>query len=316
MSFVSTIPTRHPNLVFYVATPSHIISSSSTTLRQILSAVRRLYKAHPEGDILVHFVPESLIFGNHPHPASKLEGLDTFVCSVYDRVLRPVTRAMSRKFFNWSAPIVGYFEAPAYSLVSSPSGKARHGIPHPTVFYTLEPSASALDVIHRHMLLHVGYQVSACGRWIMAACVDAEGEAHELKTWLTPEDNVEAFVAAEVWKFGHEFAQRANIEWRIVICKLGLMAHSELEGMSSLLPQQASAHLLWAHSLDLSPGGCCYRISRYSACPRHPPYCRQRESMDIPLFLRRKLLRHLEAHPEHCPAGSHVEVARQPYYVL
>ncbi|RPD62123.1 hypothetical protein L226DRAFT_463453 [Lentinus tigrinus ALCF2SS1-7] len=235
LSFVSTIPTRHPNLVFYIATPSHIISSSSTTLRQILSAVRRIYKAHPEGDILVHFVPESLILGTQTHPASKLEGLDTFVCSVYDRIFRPVTRAMSRKFFDWSAPIVGYFEAPAYSLVSLSSGKDRYGVSHPKVFYTLESSASTLDVTHRHMLLHVGYQVSACGRWIMAACIDAEGEAHEIKTWLTPEDNVEVFVATEVWRFGHEFARRANIEWRIVISKLGLMSHSELDAWVSHL---------------------------------------------------------------------------------
>ncbi|KAI0706930.1 mediator complex subunit 13 C-terminal-domain-containing protein [Cerioporus squamosus] len=241
MSFVSTIPTRHPNLVFYVATPSHIISPSSTILRQILSAVRRLYKAHPDGDILIHLVPESLILGTHTHPASKLEGLDTFVCSVYDRILRPVTRAMSRKFFNWSAPVVGYFEAPAYSLVSSPSRKSPHGVSHPSVLYSLESSASSLDVTHRHMLLHVGYQVSACGRWIIAACIDAEGEAHELKTWLTPEDNVEAFIATEVWRFGHEFAQRANVEWRIVISKLGLVAHSELEAWVSHLESVVSA---------------------------------------------------------------------------
>ena len=233
MSFVSTIPTRHPNLVFYIATPSHIITSSSTTLRQILSAVRRLYKAHPDGDILVHFVPESLIIGTHTHPASKLEGLDIFVGSVYDRVLRPVTRAMSRKLFDWSAPVVGYFEAPAYSMVSSLANKGRYGVSHPRVSYTLDSSASSLDVTHRHMLLHVGYQVSACGRWIMAACIDAEGEAHALKAWLTPEDNVEAFVASEVWTFGHDFAQRANIEWRIVISKLGLIGYSELEGMST-----------------------------------------------------------------------------------
>ncbi|TFK83195.1 hypothetical protein K466DRAFT_498929 [Polyporus arcularius HHB13444] len=241
MSFVSTIPTRHPNLVFYVATPSHIISSSSTVLRQILSAVRRLYKAHPDGDILVHFVPESLILGTHAHPASKLDGLDTFVCSVYDRILRPVTRAMSRKFFNWSAPVVGYFEAPAYALVASPSNKGSHGAFHPKVSYSLESSASSLDVTLRHMLLHVGYQVSTCGRWIIAACIDAEGEAHELKTWLTPEDNVEAFLASEVWKFGYEFAQRANVEWRIVISKLGLMTHSELEAWVSHLESVVTA---------------------------------------------------------------------------
>ncbi|KAI9069534.1 hypothetical protein FKP32DRAFT_1559466 [Trametes sanguinea] len=235
MSFVSTIPNRHPHLAFYIATPSHIISPSSTVLRQILSAVRRFYKANPGGDILIHFVPESLIEGIHTHPASSLGGLDDFVCSVYDRTLVPVTRAMSRKFFAHTAPLVGYFEAPAYALICTPGSGLGSGSTAPQVSFALESSVSSLDVMNRHMLLHVGYQVSNCGRWILAACVDAEGEAHELKTWLTPDDGVEAFLVREVWCFVHEFAKRANIEWRIVISKLGIMTHSEIDVWVSYL---------------------------------------------------------------------------------
>ncbi|KAI0366220.1 hypothetical protein BV20DRAFT_952767 [Pilatotrama ljubarskyi] len=239
-SFVSTIPTRHPHLVFYIATPSHIISPSSTVLRQILSAVRRFYKAYPGGDILVHFVPESLVEGIHTHPGSSLAGLDDFVCSVYDRLLVPVTRAMSRKFFALSAPATGYFEAPAYALISSWGNKSHAELVSPQVSFALESSVSSLDVMNRHMLLHVGYQVSSCGRWILAACIDAEGEAHELKTWLTPDDNVEAFLVNQVWAFVHEFARRANIEWRIVITKLGAMAYSEIHAWVSHLDSVVS----------------------------------------------------------------------------
>ncbi|KAI0352771.1 hypothetical protein OH77DRAFT_1428194 [Trametes cingulata] len=234
-SFVSTIPTRQPHLVFYIATPSRIISPSSTVLRQILSAVRRFYKAYSGGDILVHFVPESLIEGIHTHPGSNLSGLDDFVCSVYDRLLVPVARAMSRKFFALSAPVVGYFEAPAYALISSPGNKSHAERVSPQVSFALESSVSSLDVMNRHMLLHVGYQVSSCGRWILAACIDAEGEAHELKTWLTPDDNIETFVVNQVWNFVHEFARRANIEWRIVVTKLGLMGYSEIDAWVSFL---------------------------------------------------------------------------------
>ncbi|CDO74204.1 hypothetical protein BN946_scf185043.g256 [Trametes cinnabarina] len=235
MSFVSTIPTRHPHLAFYIATPAHIISLSSTVLRQVLSAVRRFYKANPSGDILVHFVPESLIEGIHTHPAANLAGLDDFVCSVYDRTLVPVTRAMSRKFFTHSAPLVGYFEAPAYALICTAGSGPSSSTAGPQVSFALESSVSSLDVMNRHMLLHVGYQVSSCGRWILATCVDAEGEAHELKTWLTPDDGVESFLVKEVWGFVHEFAKRANIEWRIVISKLGIMAPSEIDAWVSYL---------------------------------------------------------------------------------
>lgn len=232
VSFVSTIPTRHPYLVFYIATPSHIISPSSTVLRQILSAVRR-FRAQSAGDILIHFVPESLIEGIHTHPASNLGGLDDFVCSVYDRILVPVTRAMSREFFARSAVMTGYFEAPAYALICAAGNKSRSEPLPPQVSYTLESSVSSLDVMNRHMLLHVGYQVSSCGRWILAACIDAAGEAHEIKAFLTPDDNVEGFLVSHVWGFVHDFARRANVEWRIVIAKLGIMAHSEVRGESS-----------------------------------------------------------------------------------
>ena len=193
--------------------------------------MRRFYKAHSEGDILVHFVPESLILGTHAHPAANLGGLDTFVSSVYDRILQPVSRAMSRKFFVLSAPVVGYFESPAYSLVPSSFTKSRNGTSYPKVTFSLPSYSSSLDVTRRHMLLHVGYQISVCGRWVLAACVDAEGEVHELKAWLTPEDEgIEEFLVSQVWTFVHEFAKRANIEWRIVISRLGLMSHTELLG--------------------------------------------------------------------------------------
>ncbi|KAI0676690.1 mediator complex subunit 13 C-terminal-domain-containing protein [Trametes maxima] len=239
-SFVSTIPTHHPHLVFYIVTPTNIISPSSTVLRQILSAVRRFYKAHPDKDILVHFVPESLIEGLHTHPASNLGGLDDFVSSVYDRILIPVARAMSRKFFAHDAPTIGYFNAPAYALIGS-SGSKSHGDPLiPRVSFALESSVSSLDVTNRHMLLHVGYQFSSCGRWILAACVDAEGEAHELKTWLTPDDNVEAFMVSQVWGFAHEFARRANIEWRVVVSRLGVMSHAEVDAWASYLDSAVS----------------------------------------------------------------------------
>ncbi|KAH9921543.1 uncharacterized protein BXZ73DRAFT_91803 [Epithele typhae] len=226
---VSFMSPRGPHAVFYIVTPVSIISSSSTILRQILSAVRRFYKAHTDDDILVHFVPEYVVFGNLSHPAANLGRLDTFVGSVYDRILIPVNRTMSRKFFTHGAPVVRHFEAPAYALVPSSFVRTRNGALHSKVTFSLDPGAQTLDVTRRHMLLHVGYQVSFCGRWILAACIDAEGETHVLKAWLTPDEYVEAFVVQQVWNLVHGISKRAHIEWRIVISKLGLMHYSELD---------------------------------------------------------------------------------------
>ncbi|TBU27711.1 mediator complex subunit 13 C-terminal-domain-containing protein [Dichomitus squalens] len=240
-SFVQEITTPYSHLVLYIATPSHIISSSSTTLRQILSAVRRFYKQHPQGDILVQLVPESLIFGTHIHPGSSLGGLDAFVCSVYDRLLQPVKRAMSRELFIRGPPVTSYLEAPAFALVPYAAGKARNTAVVPRISFALESTASSLDVTHRHMLLHVGYQVSACGRWIIAACIDGEGEAHDLKVWLTPDENVEQFVVGQIWSFVTDFARRANIEWRIVVSKLGLISQTEANAWTSHLDSSMSS---------------------------------------------------------------------------
>lgn len=137
---------------------------------------------------------------------------------------------MSRELFIRGPPVTSYLEAPAYALVPYTGGKGRNSAVVPRISFALDSSASSLDVTHRHTLLHVGYQVSTCGRWVMAACIDAEGEAHDLKVWLTPDDNVEDFVVGHVWSFIVEFARRANIEWRIVVSKLGLISHSEANG--------------------------------------------------------------------------------------
>ena len=161
---------------------------------------------------------------------------------------------MSRKLFAYGPPVTDYLEAPAYTLVTSATSKSRGTAVLPRISFALESSASSLDVTHRHMLLHVGYQISTCGRWIIAACIDGEGEAHDLKAWLTPDDNVEEFMVAQVWTFAYAFARRANVEWRIVVSKLGLISYSEANGESSIRFHFRSVlnclSLAWALRLD------------------------------------------------------------------
>ncbi|OBZ71892.1 Mediator of RNA polymerase II transcription subunit 13 [Grifola frondosa] len=229
VNFVSTLPSLECNLVFYIVTPAYIITSTSTVLRQLFSAVKRIHKAHPDTQILFHFVPESLVTGILTNPQSSLDGLEPFVDSVYDRILQPVERAMSRKLFTHSARTRAYFHAPAYTLARSALTQSQGSGSEARVLFVLEPHPSSLDVVDRYALLHVGYTVTPCGRWVLAACVDARGEAHELRAWLTPGDGVESFVVAQVWTLLRDFAKRADLEWRLVISKLGLMGSAELD---------------------------------------------------------------------------------------
>lgn len=96
-------------------------------------------------------------------------------------------------------------------------------------------------------MLHVGYTVSPCGKWIIAACVDERGEAHDLGVWLTQTSGTTAggegenategdgieedvYVVRKVWEFAMLRAKRANVEWRIIIARLGAVNATELDG--------------------------------------------------------------------------------------
>lgn len=117
------------------------------------------------------------------------------------------------------------------------------------VTYTRAAHAS-LDVLDRWTLLHVAYKVSRCGKWVMAAAVDQRGETWDQAVWLVKNDqqegdvegggmssgscasHEETFAVRKVWEFVAGFARRANVEWRIVITKLGVIDEAERAGCS------------------------------------------------------------------------------------
>lgn len=128
---------------------------------------------------------------------------------------------MSRRFFELGEPNRKYFNDPAVALARP--------IPAKTAF-VYDASIRSLDVVDRHMLLHVGYQVSPCGKWILAMCVDERGETHQQGVWAVQTEQLQSQIAKQIWSFAVQFARQASIEWRIVIAKLGFMSSAELEG--------------------------------------------------------------------------------------
>jgi mediator of RNA polymerase II transcription subunit 13 len=89
----------------------------------------------------------------------------------------------------------------------------------------------------------------------MAACVDQRGEAWEQAVWLLNQDmdsegngtgapigggSEDMFVVKRVWDFVAGFAVRADVEWRIVISKLGIMEEAEFTGMYPLFLSSCS----------------------------------------------------------------------------
>jgi mediator of RNA polymerase II transcription subunit 13 len=201
--------------------PSSSISISSQTLRQVFSAVKRAQKIHPGEQILFQFVPAQSVYSLKF--SADRGGVFAFACSIYNRILSPVDRVMSQQTMDNTLRTRDFFLEPAFSLARPL---------HTKVQFVRQFPVLSQDVVDRHTLLHVGYQVSNCGKWLLACCVDQRGEAHDLTVWMLPSESPEAFIAQHLWTFAVNFAKRASVEWRIVVTKLGLMDARELEGMS------------------------------------------------------------------------------------
>lgn len=208
-------------MVFYIIAPMHIINLTSPTLRHIFSAIRKAKKSSPDASICFHLVPEPLVSGNLDNSAMRHVGLEMLAEAVYDRIPTLTQRMMSRKLGADVAREHALFQEPAFALARPLSRK-------PT--YRLEAHPSTLDVMDRSSILHVGYRFSPCGKWLLVACIDQRGEMHELKAWLLPGDGVETFAVSNVWAFAVNIAAKANVEWRIVIAKLGHIEETEIDG--------------------------------------------------------------------------------------
>ncbi|KAL4256866.1 Mediator of RNA polymerase II transcription subunit 13 [Pleurotus pulmonarius] len=262
-NIVANLPPVNHSLVFYVVAPIMLMTLSSQLCRQVLSAIKRALKTYSEAQVLFHFVPEHLIYGTINDPDDRFTILQRVCASVYNRLLRPVDRVMSRKFSEDGQRVRAYFQDTATTL-------ARSSV------HTKYSPTHCFDVVDYGTLLHVGYSISSCGKWILVACVDQRGEAYDTHLWLrhtpgedgSPDDGAEAndmspeaYVASKVWSFTSEFAKRANIEWRIVITKLGCLSEGELQAWSSHLEKTIESHTTHVSLL------CAYTDTSYKFLP-------------------------------------------------
>ncbi|KAJ7072913.1 mediator complex subunit 13 C-terminal-domain-containing protein [Mycena amicta] len=230
------------NFVFYVCTPLSTMSLASPLLRQVFSSAKKALQAL-EGSrkSIFQFLPEAAVMGlTNQNPSLQFADLEAVCLSTYDRILSPVDRIMARSFFPSGEPVRGHFQDFAYSLARSV---------HPTVHF-VDNVKPPLDVVDAGTFLHVGYTFSECGKWILCACVDQRGDAHDLAVWLTqtqaPDgDDLgeietltnEEYAVRRIWEFAYGFAKRANVAWRIVFAKLGSMGLADLDAWVSFLPK-------------------------------------------------------------------------------
>ncbi|KAG7446038.1 uncharacterized protein BT62DRAFT_1076435 [Guyanagaster necrorhizus] len=220
----SSTPPPRESIVVFIVTSITTMTLLSPTMRQLFSVVRKASASHPQ--MLFHFVPEQILYFESNSHFEDLCG------SIYDRILVPVVRSMSRKL-SQAGEVTKFLEDPAFVLARTPEeSKVVYSGPK------ADATAMILGVMDKGTFLHVGYGVSECGKWIFASCNDQRGDGHNLGVWLTSKGGGEAnegevdemtFLVHKVWDFTARFAKKANIEWRIVIAKLGSMGEGELD---------------------------------------------------------------------------------------
>ena len=211
------------------------MSLSSPVLRQILSVSKKVLASYHTNQFYLQFVPQQHLFLGHDRLSAYDSALDQLCSSVYNRILVPVDRITSRRLRPHPSDEKDtrrYFMGPSFTLARPLYNKVSY----------VRAAHTSLDVMDRYTLLHVGYHLTACGKWILASCVDERGEAHDLGVWLTqsPADHEgdaemlsdEEYAVKRVWDFAMQFAKKTDVEWRVVFTRLGVMTESELNGMS------------------------------------------------------------------------------------
>ncbi|KAI5119634.1 hypothetical protein M0805_007897 [Coniferiporia weirii] len=231
VSVLNSIESIASSLIFYVVTPSSVFSLNSPILRQILSSMKRLLVGYEDKSVYFHFVPDFLLSSEDDTAFAR--GLEILVDDVYNRVQRSIDRSMSRPLFAAGEKQKKLFEAPSFTLARTVPVATLFSFHHP------RPDPGSLD---RHTLLHVGYRLTKCRRWLTAACMDQRGEGHDLGIWFVQEENEYKQAVSLVWKFAIGFARLANVEWRIVIAKLGTVEPTELEEWNTVMAEEPLMH--------------------------------------------------------------------------
>ncbi|TFK27000.1 hypothetical protein FA15DRAFT_235562 [Coprinopsis marcescibilis] len=213
-----------PVLVFIIV-PVAFMTVASPALRHVLTAVSKVFSDNVmDRELVFQLVPQPFILEMEESPKSR-DLLDAVCSSVYNRIRVSVERrGASRGFGN--GPILRLFQEPAFTIARPVHNK---------VTYSRSASTS-LDVLDRFTLLHAAYTVTPCKKWILAACIDQRGESYDLGLWHVKSDDEsegetiseEINVVGKVMDFVLAFARKADVEWRMIISKLGLLSDTEI----------------------------------------------------------------------------------------
>ncbi|KAG9015514.1 hypothetical protein FRB94_000119 [Tulasnella sp. JGI-2019a] len=244
---VRGLPAEVAHVVLYFITTPPMTTTSVREFRQLSAAMTHAHSGiHGlDGRVLVHFVPKSAVYDICGSSQAWHLGLDKFVQCVYDRLLRRVERIVPRQIFKrQSLKTYRFLQSYSWTLArSTPSFS----------FRLIDWPPASTDVVDRHAMLHVAYEVSHCSNFVTICGVDANGEAHDARVLYIGGDETDGSemdekVAGGVMTFVWNFCSRTNAEWNVIIARPSAMTETELIAwekclMRDVLSQDQAIHV-------------------------------------------------------------------------
>ncbi|KAK0546176.1 hypothetical protein OC846_005377 [Tilletia horrida] len=207
-------------------------------MREDLEGICRQRLGSQGWHLHVRGVPQMLIFegGAAPLGAGGRNSFDLrrFAFSVYDSLQRAVARTTaqakptlaraSSSAWNPSGPELELVQYHAFTLAPL---YQRHMLE-----ISLEWPLTSRDVVDRGLLLHVGYELRAARGLVVLSMMDQRGQASLLDAWKAKDSLTEDLLL--IWLKAVQFARRASVAWRYVICKSTPMNLEEVLAWSAL----------------------------------------------------------------------------------
>lgn len=234
---------RHrKHVVIYLLAPLEAHSNSPTA--PVVSALQQIFKSKtPNMSIVIYPLPLSTVvrWRHLLRTDTSSRRLERLVFSVYDQLLVPVSSlalpvpetfpSANHSRHPSLGPVTRLFQSPALTI--TPARMCR------TEFDLSWPPES-LEVEHRHRLLHVSYaSLSAPGadgvERMVVSCIDEVGEVWKTLPRILrhpPSAIPEVQRIRQVWSITQLLAGTADVEWRVIISKLGLPNEAEVKGES------------------------------------------------------------------------------------
>lgn len=213
-------------LVVYIIIPNTFANLSHPAAANIFQVISDISSSFgpSSGRVHFHLVPEVFISHSQSLAHNQLFSLERLVLAVYDAIPRFSDRQHSRLSAH-RKPARERMSAHAFALAYEST---------PKVFYVEQWPAPPSNILDRYTILHIGYGVSKDGNWVVASAISQHGDEQENQIWegegVVYSDPAQAIVR-RVFDFAMRFSRRADVEWRVVISRLGPMPEAELAGM-------------------------------------------------------------------------------------